>query len=109
MAAAHDSAFFQTVLRTPLLLLCAAVLLQFDGVLENISQDVVYNNCVHEAVDSSLAGYNSTVFAYGQVCAEPAGRKCRTQWVAVTAATQSISLGCMSAHVRTISSCQHPQ
>jgi hypothetical protein len=45
--------------------------LQFDGVLENVSQDVVYNNCVHEAVDSSLAGYNSTVFAYGQVRAEP--------------------------------------
>jgi hypothetical protein len=42
--------------------------LQFDGVLENVSQDVVYNSCVHEAVDSSLAGYNATVFAYGQVC-----------------------------------------
>jgi hypothetical protein len=42
-------------------------LLQFDGVLENVSQDVVYNTCVQEAVDSSLAGYNSTVFAYGQV------------------------------------------
>jgi hypothetical protein len=41
--------------------------LQFDGVLENVSQDVVYNSCVHEAVDSSLAGYNATVFAYGQV------------------------------------------
>lgn len=41
--------------------------MQFDGVLENVSQDVVYNNCVHEAVDSSLSGYNSTVFAYGQV------------------------------------------
>lgn len=51
------------------------MLLQFDGVLENVSQDVVYNNCVHEAVDSSLAGYNSTVFAYGQVCAERAGSR----------------------------------
>jgi hypothetical protein len=40
---------------------------QFDGVLENVSQDTVYNTCAHDAVDSVLAGVNACVFCYGQV------------------------------------------
>lgn len=41
---------------------------QFDGVLENVSQENMYNTAASEVVDSLLAGYNGTVFAYGQVC-----------------------------------------
>lgn len=40
---------------------------QFDGVLENVSQDAVYGAVGQEAVDAVLAGYNATVFCYGQV------------------------------------------
>lgn len=40
--------------------------LKFDGVLENVSQDTVYNTCAHDAVDSVLAGVNACVFCYGQ-------------------------------------------
>lgn len=46
--------------------LTPVVCLQYDGVLENVSQDSVYSTCVHDAVDSVLAGYNATVFCYGQ-------------------------------------------
>jgi hypothetical protein len=46
---------------------CLCLLLQFDGVLENVSQDTVYNTCAHDAVDSVLAGVNACVFCYGQV------------------------------------------
>jgi hypothetical protein len=41
--------------------------LQFDGVLENVSQDTVYSACAHDAVNSVLAGVNACVFCYGQV------------------------------------------
>lgn len=41
--------------------------MQFDGVLENVSQESVYTSCTHEVVDGLLAGYNGTVFCYGQV------------------------------------------
>jgi hypothetical protein len=44
-----------------------AIVLQFDGVLENVSQDTVYNACAHDAVNSVLAGVNACVFCYGQV------------------------------------------
>lgn len=40
---------------------------KFDGVLENESQERVYTSTTHEVVDSLLAGYNGTVFCYGQV------------------------------------------
>jgi hypothetical protein len=40
---------------------------QFDGVLDNVSQEAVYEACAREAVGQSLCGYNSTIFAYGQV------------------------------------------
>lgn len=40
---------------------------KFDGVLDtDVSQDEVFDMIAKEAIDSSLAGYNSTVFAYGQ-------------------------------------------
>ena len=42
-------------------------LLQFDGILEGASQDIVYTTCAQEVADSLLAGYNGTVFCYGQV------------------------------------------
>lgn len=45
----------------------AARPLQFDGVLENVSQDAVYGAAAQEAVDAVLQGYNATVFCYGQV------------------------------------------
>lgn len=40
---------------------------QFDGILENVSQDMVYTTTTHEVVDSLLSGMNGTVFCYGQV------------------------------------------
>ena len=40
---------------------------QFDGVLENVSQDAVYTAAAQEAVDAVLQGFNATVFCYGQV------------------------------------------
>mgnify|MGYP001807406809 CR=1 FL=1 len=69
--------------------------LQFDGVLSNVSQDVVYNSCVHEAVDSSLAGYNATVFAYGQVCPAEAWQEptCQQASEAALAALNSTAAG----------------
>lgn len=40
---------------------------QFDHVFdESDDQEVVYEECVQEMVDSALSGFNSTVFAYGQ-------------------------------------------
>eukprot|EP00879_Flechtneria_rotunda_P027678 GHRR01029659.1.p1 GENE.GHRR01029659.1~~GHRR01029659.1.p1 ORF type:complete len:728 (+),score=322.72 GHRR01029659.1:391-2574(+) len=39
---------------------------KYDGVLENVSQDIVYNICAQEAVDSVLSGYNATIICYGQ-------------------------------------------
>lgn len=56
---------------------------QFDGVLENVSQDTVYNACTHDAVDSVLAGVNACVFCYGQV-----GRHCRSATTALLVATR---------------------
>ena len=43
-------------------------LLQFDGILEGAGQETVYATCAHEVAESLLAGYNGTVFCYGQVC-----------------------------------------
>lgn len=40
---------------------------QFDGVLENVSQEALYAATAAEVVDSVLAGYSGCVFAYGQV------------------------------------------
>jgi hypothetical protein len=40
---------------------------QFDGVLENASQEAVYSAAASDAADAVLAGFNATVFAYGQV------------------------------------------
>ena len=40
---------------------------QFDGILEGAGQDTVYAICAQEVADSLLAGYNGTVFFYGQV------------------------------------------
>lgn len=42
-------------------------LLQFDGILEGAGQDVVYATCANEVAESLLAGYNGTIFCYGQV------------------------------------------
>ncbi|KAG2434981.1 hypothetical protein HYH02_011980 [Chlamydomonas schloesseri] len=39
---------------------------KFDGVLENVSQEAAYTSLAHEVVDSLMAGYNGTIFAYGQ-------------------------------------------
>ncbi|GMH37608.1 hypothetical protein BSKO_05481 [Bryopsis sp. KO-2023] len=39
---------------------------KFDGILENVSQEGFYTTCAHEVVDSVLAGYNGTIFCYGQ-------------------------------------------
>ncbi|KXZ54349.1 hypothetical protein GPECTOR_5g430 [Gonium pectorale] len=39
---------------------------KFDGVLENVSQDAVYTSVAHEVVDGLMAGYNGTIFCYGQ-------------------------------------------
>ena len=40
---------------------------QFDGILEGAAQDTVYATCAQQVADSLLAGYNGTVFCYGQV------------------------------------------
>lgn len=40
---------------------------QFDGVLENASQDAVYAAAAADAVDAALGGVNATLFCYGQV------------------------------------------
>ena len=42
-------------------------LLQFDGILEGAGQDSVYATCANEVAESLLAGYNGTIFCYGQV------------------------------------------
>lgn len=44
--------------------------LQYDGVLENVSQETVYTCCGHEVVEGVLAGYNGTLMCYGQVSLE---------------------------------------
>ena len=46
----------------------AAAGVQYDGVLENVSQETIYTTCAHEVVDSLLQGFNGTIFCYGQVC-----------------------------------------
>jgi hypothetical protein len=83
---------------------CAAIAsprhTQFDGVLDNVSQDVVYETCVQEAVDSSLAGYNSTVFAYGQVRADQ--RACSSHGQASAQAAHHWPTVAAAAH------CCHP-
>lgn len=48
--------------------------LQYDGVLENVSQETVYTCCGHEVVEGVLAGYNGTLMCYGQV--SPAAGLC---------------------------------
>ena len=45
-----------------------SAVLQFDGILEGAGQDSVYATCAHEVAESLLAGYNGTIFCYGQVC-----------------------------------------
>jgi hypothetical protein len=45
--------------------------LQFDGVLENASQEAVYEACGQDVVEGVLGGYNGTIMCYGQV-----GRRC---------------------------------
>ena len=40
---------------------------QYDGVLNNVSQEAIYSTCAQAAVDNVLAGYNATIFCYGQV------------------------------------------
>lgn len=65
---AHSASMHQ--LRLTAVGVCGAdskhVVVQYDGVLKNVSQESVYNTCVHDAVDSVLSGYNATVFCYGQ-------------------------------------------
>ncbi|KAG2485910.1 hypothetical protein HYH03_015354 [Edaphochlamys debaryana] len=39
---------------------------KFDGVLDNVSQEGAFSSVAHEVVDSLMAGYNGTVFCYGQ-------------------------------------------
>ncbi|DBA69401.1 TPA: Kinesin heavy chain [Trebouxia sp. C0005] len=39
---------------------------KFDGILEGAGQDSVYATCAHEVAESLLAGYNGTIFCYGQ-------------------------------------------
>lgn len=39
---------------------------QFNKVLHNVSQEVVYQSCGREIVDNVMAGYNGTILAYGQ-------------------------------------------
>lgn len=41
--------------------------LQYDSVLDNVSQEATYTATAHEVVESMLAGYNGTIFCYGQV------------------------------------------
>ena len=45
-----------------------SAVLQFDGILEGAGQDSVYATCAHEVAESLVAGYNGTIFCYGQVC-----------------------------------------
>ena len=39
---------------------------QFDDILHNASQEIVYEKCAMDMVDSALTGYNSTIMTYGQ-------------------------------------------
>jgi len=39
---------------------------RFHNVLDNASQEVVYDSCAADIVDSVLEGYNGTILAYGQ-------------------------------------------
>lgn len=55
---------FTLIITLPVSCICA---LQFNGVLENVSQETVYSSCAHDAVDSVLSGFNACVFCYGQV------------------------------------------
>jgi hypothetical protein len=41
--------------------------LQYDGYLENATQESIYNDCAADVVDNVLTGYNGTIFCYGQV------------------------------------------
>ena len=49
-----------------LAVLTQSPVLQFDGILEGAGQDTVYTTCAQEVAESLLAGYNGTVFCYGQ-------------------------------------------
>lgn len=42
---------------------------QFNGVLQNTTQEQMYITAAHEVVESCLAGYSGCILAYGQVCA----------------------------------------
>lgn len=48
--------------------------MQYDGCLDNASQETVYNDTVGDVVDNILTGYNGTVFCYGQVTPPVASR-----------------------------------
>jgi kinesin family protein 6/9 len=39
---------------------------KFNHVLQNVNQQVVYDTCASDIVDSCLEGYNGTILAYGQ-------------------------------------------
>eukprot|EP00983_Pelagomonas_calceolata_P055683 1144256-Pelagomonas_calceolata.AAC.1 len=76
----------------PAILPAMCMILQFDGVLENATQDTMYTTAAHEVVDSLLAGYSGCVLAYGQLCCtlckmgvpDVLGGSCITgQWMAI--------------------------
>jgi len=39
---------------------------KYDQILQNASQETIYNTCAHEVVDSVIEGLNGTIMAYGQ-------------------------------------------
>jgi len=39
---------------------------RFDGVLDGAGQDAVYDRACHDIIEAVVAGYNGTVFSYGQ-------------------------------------------
>ena len=60
LARRHCTALYRNVHRT-------ARVPQFDGVLENTSQEVTYTAAAHETVEGVLQGISGTLFCYGQV------------------------------------------
>lgn len=67
---------------------------QFDGILENVSQDMVYTTTTHEVVDSLLSGMNGTVFCYGQV---RHGQHCTACWYLPKHSTPALASCCSSS------------
>lgn len=50
---------------------------RFDGIYgEDATQEDVFDGVARDAVDAALAGFNSTVFAYGQTGAQGWLRAC---------------------------------